>query len=99
MTLRLLVGILLLAASPALANSVRCGGNSLSYGEVDSGPPLERRRGVIEAVPDSVCADLIERRPQAIESLSVVIDPRSRQDAPATPGSSVGNEGFRPSRR
>jgi len=66
------------------ANTVECGGNSVSFAEVAPSHKsnLARgrpRKGPIEVMPDSLCADLIEDRPQAIESLQLTIDPRSQQ--------------------
>ena len=90
---------LLLTASPVLANTIECGGNSFSHGGVDTGRPIEIRRGLIEARPDSLCADLLEYLPQAIESFSVTIDPRAAPEAPRAPGFPSGNEGIRPQRR
>jgi hypothetical protein len=74
---------LLALAAPAAANTVGCGGNGVSYGEVDAQPPGAGRRGVIEAWPDSLCADLIERRRRSID---IVVEPPAR-----------GNEGSPPS--
>jgi hypothetical protein len=72
------------------ANTVECGGNSISFAEVAPShrgklPRGKPRKGPIEVMPDSLCADLIEDRPQAIESLQVTIDPRAQQPQRASP--------------
>jgi hypothetical protein len=64
-------------AGDARANTVECGANSFSYAEVAPPHRGKSRRGPIEVVPDSLCADLVEDRPQAIESLQITLDPRS----------------------
>jgi hypothetical protein len=76
---------LLALAAPAAANTVGCGGNGVSYGEVDAQPPGAGRRGVIEAWPDSLCADLIERRRRSIDSLDIVVEPPARGDEGSAP--------------
>jgi hypothetical protein len=71
-------------AGSVRANTVECGENSVSFAEVapshngktHRGKP---RKGPIEVMPDSLCADLIEDRPQAIESLQLTLDPRAQQ--------------------
>jgi hypothetical protein len=73
---------LLALAAPASANTVGCGGNGVSYGEVDAQPPGAGRRGVIEAWPDSLCADLIERRRRSID---IVVEPPARGDEGPAP--------------
>jgi len=72
-------------ASEARANTIPCGGNSYSYGEVVPAHRGKARRGPIEAVPDSLCADLIETRPRAIESLQLTLDPRTQPARPSAP--------------
>ena len=76
---------LLALAAPAAANTVGCGGNGVSYGEVDAHRPDTGRRGVIEAWPDSLCADLIERRRRSIDSLDIVVEPPAGADGGSTP--------------
>jgi hypothetical protein len=82
----LIVGSL---TSEAGANTVECGANSVSYADVVSHRGQARagrpRRGPIEVVPDSLCADLIEDRPQAIESLQLTLDPRSQPAQRSSP--------------
>jgi len=73
---------LLALAAPAAANTVGCGRNGVSYGEVDAPPP--GRRGVIEAWPDSLCADLIERRRRSFDSLDIVVEPPASADGGST---------------
>jgi hypothetical protein len=79
------------AASPAPANTVDCGGNSFSYGEVAAGGRGGSHRGPIEVMPDSLCADLIEIRRQEIDSLNLTIERRANPEpspgrpAPAAP--------------
>ena len=72
---------LLALAAPAAANTVGCGGNAFSYGEVDAGSP----RGAIEAWPESLCAGLIERRRRSIDSLDIVVEPRADGDGTGSP--------------
>jgi hypothetical protein len=74
--------LFVLACPSAQANTVECGGNSFSYGEVVQQHRGRARKGVVEAIPDSLCADLIEIRPREIESLHLTIDPRARTDRP-----------------
>jgi hypothetical protein len=72
--------VCLVAGSPvggARANTVECGANSFSYAEVTPPHRGKPRRGPIEVAPDSLCADLVEDRPQAIESLQITLDPRT----------------------
>jgi hypothetical protein len=76
---------LLALAAPAVANTVGCGGNGVSYGEVDAHPPGPNRRGVIEAWPDSLCADLIERRRRSIDSLDIAVEPPASADGASAP--------------
>ncbi len=74
--------IFFLAAGAAQANTIDCGGNSYSYAEVVSAPrqkaakgrpaPAMRRQGPVEVMPDSLCADLIERRRNQIDTLDVL---------------------------
>lgn len=71
--------------SPAQANTVACGGNSLSYGEVVSARRSAPRRGPVETMPHSLCADLVEHRPGAIQSIEVTIDPGARGNDPLGP--------------
>jgi hypothetical protein len=40
---------------------------------------------VIEAWPDSLCADLIERRRRSIDSLDIVVEPPARGDEGSPP--------------
>jgi hypothetical protein len=63
-------------ACAAGANTIGCGGNSVSYAEVAPRHGGKPRRGPIQVLPHSLCADLIEDRPSEIESLQVTIDPR-----------------------
>jgi hypothetical protein len=86
----LVLALLGLAPLPAAANTVGCGGNSGSYVEID---PAPARRGTIVAMPDSLCANLIEHRRGEIRSLDVVIDPRDAGPARRP------SEGRRPGRR
>jgi hypothetical protein len=71
--------------SSAQANTVACGGNSLSYGEVVSARRGAPRGGPVETMPDSLCADLVEHRPGAIGSIEVTIDPGARGNDPRGP--------------
>ena len=73
--------LVLVLASPAAANTVGCGDKAFSHAEVVTRPPGVRERGPITSVPDQLCADLIETRPQPIESLSVHIG-----EGPGRPG-------------
>lgn len=84
----LLIGLSL--ARPALANPVECTGlNAFSHAEVVEGraalvkdhPEGRPRGGPIEVVPDSLCPDIVGVRPRAIESLSIMIDPRPESGA------------------
>jgi hypothetical protein len=70
---------------PASANIVECGGNSFSWAEVRSRPKGEARRAPLVAMPDSLCADLVEEPRRRIESLDIVIDPRGEPQNPAVP--------------
>jgi hypothetical protein len=86
---RLLPAVVLLVSchpGEGRANTVDCGGNSFSFAEVV--PPRARPRNEpIRVGPDSLCADLIEDRPQAIESMQFTIDPTAgRQGSRAPPG-------------
>jgi hypothetical protein len=72
--------------SPARANTVDCGGNSYSYAEIRGAFPAKGRRGPIVALPDSLCADLIERRRRPSRALDIVIDPRSQAPIPSDDG-------------
>jgi hypothetical protein len=74
-------------AGGARANTVECGANSVSYAEVAPPRRGKPRRGPIEVVPDALCADLVEDRPQAIESLQITLDPRtsSSRRPPSSP--------------
>jgi hypothetical protein len=63
-------------ACAAGANTIGCGGNSVSYAEVAPRHAGKPRRGPIQVLPHSLCADLIEDRTSEIESLQVTIDPR-----------------------
>ena len=74
-----LLGLLL--AAPAFANTVECGGNAFSYVEV-----VERarpQRGPLIVMPDTLCADLIERRRNGVEHLSVHVGWPPQPLAPA----------------
>lgn len=73
--LALTIAALCVAAVPASADTIGCGGNATSYAEVDEHPPGHRQRGPVMAVPDTLCADLVERRPRSIDSLNITIDP------------------------
>lgn len=79
---------LVLATFPAAANTLDCGDNAFSKGEVVTRPPGIRARGPITSVPDSLCADLIEDRPRTIESLSVHVGgrPDESRPGPSRPG-------------
>jgi len=82
--LRLAPLFLCLAAGTAQANTIDCGGNSYSFAEVvtaprakaskGGSPPAVRRRGPIEVMPDSLCADLIEHRRQAFEPTQMDVE-------------------------
>jgi hypothetical protein len=87
MVLRLLaLAVLVVMGSPrASANTVDCGGNSFSYAEVRRAPRGQMHKGPIVVIPDSLCADLIEHRRGAIQSLDIVIDPRSGTPTPSRP--------------
>jgi hypothetical protein len=78
MTLRAAIfALVVLVPAVAVANTVECGANSFSYAEVDARPQGKSVRGPVVSYPDSLCADLIERRQNQIESLQIVVDPRS----------------------
>jgi hypothetical protein len=70
----------------ARANTVDCGGNSYSYAEIREASSAKGRRGPIVALPDSLCADLIERRRRPPPALDIVIDPRSQAPMPSDDG-------------
>jgi hypothetical protein len=79
-TLVILAALCFGPAGASQANTIRCGGNSVSYAEVLPRQQGRPRKGPIQALPDTLCADLIEvRRPQ-VESLQVTIDPRAAPD-------------------
>jgi hypothetical protein len=81
--------VLLVSCHPAesRANTVDCGGNSFSFAEVVPPRRARLRHEPIRVGPDSLCADLVEDRPQAIESMQLTIDSVARrQDRPVTPG-------------
>jgi hypothetical protein len=61
----------------AHANTLGCGGNSVSYAEVAPRHGGTPRKGPIQVLPDSVCADLVEERRPDIESLHLTIDPQT----------------------
>ena len=67
-------------ATAAGANTVDCGGNSFSYAEVRTHPRGARSKGPVQVVPDSLCANLIERRRGSIRSLDITVDPRMGQE-------------------
>ena len=87
---RILPAVLLLVLchpGEGRANTVDCGGNSFSFTEVVPPHRARLRKEPIRVGPDSLCADLIEDRPQAIESIQLSIDPAARrQDGPVPPG-------------
>jgi hypothetical protein len=87
---RLIPAILLLVfglPGEARANTVDCGGNSFSFAEVAPPRRTKLRNEPVRVGPDSLCVDLIEDRPQAIESMQFTIDPTAgRQRNPASPG-------------
>jgi hypothetical protein len=70
-------------ATAAGANTVDCGGNSFSYAEVRTHPRGARSKGPAQVVPDSLCANLIERRRGSIRSLDITLDPRMGQEEEA----------------
>jgi hypothetical protein len=75
-------GALAAGLADAGANTVGCGGNSVSYAEVArprAGARARARHAPLQALPDSLCADLVEERPRQIESLHLSIDPRATQ--------------------
>jgi hypothetical protein len=78
-----LIAVAVAVPSCASANTVDCGGNSFSYAEVGRAPRGQVHRGPIVVVPDSLCADLIERRRRPAPPLDIVIDPRSGTAAPS----------------
>jgi hypothetical protein len=67
----------------AQANTLGCGGNSFSYAEVVPRHRGALRKGPIQVVPDSLCADLLEERRSGIESLHLSLDPHSSLDSQA----------------
>ena len=87
----LIAGFAVLGLAGAVrANTVECGGNSVSFAEVAPShrgklPRGKPRKGSIEVMPDSLCADLIEDRPQAIQSLQLTIDPLTQQPQRPSP--------------
>jgi hypothetical protein len=78
----LFMGLAFAGVLHAQANTVGCGGNSYSYAEVRQPAPGRLRHGPIVAMPDSLCADLIERSRRPPPSLDIVIDPRSEAPSP-----------------
>jgi hypothetical protein len=106
-TLLVLAGVSLLAGSPARADepgprssaghgvALRgCGGDAFSFAEV---APPRHSRGPVYTIPDTLCADVEERRPPAIGSLNVVIEPPGRRGAPG-PEAERGSWPWNPSR-
>ena len=85
MTRLLPVLAVVLAASPAAANTVGCGDNAFSHAEVVKRPAGARAGGPLTSVPDTLCADLIEDRPRPVESLSVHIGPEGARPGPGRP--------------
>jgi hypothetical protein len=85
-----------LAPDSAEANTINCGGNSHSYAEVvsasrtrpakDSVSRPKRGRGVVEVMPDSLCADLIERRRPGVDRIEVIVDPNRSEPGQTEPG-------------
>lgn len=69
----LLTLVAALAAAPAAANTLGCGGDAYTYAEVVEHAPGTRSRGPVIALPDSLCADLVEERRPAIGSLNLHI--------------------------
>ena len=86
---RLLPAVVLLVSchpGEGRANTVDCGGHSFSFAEVVPPRRAKLRNEPIRVGPDSLCADLVEDRPQAIESMQFTIDPTAgRQSSPAPP--------------
>jgi hypothetical protein len=76
-----------IAAGPAAANSLDCGGNAFTYAEVVQAGPRAAAKGPLVSVPESLCADIVEDRKPAIGSLSVQIGdgypPRPRPPRPS----------------
>jgi hypothetical protein len=71
---RFVFSFVLFAASPtAQANTVGCGDNAYTYAEVATRPQGVRELGPVVSLPDSLCADLIETRPQHVDSLNFSI--------------------------
>jgi hypothetical protein len=72
------LAFLVLAASPAGANTKDCGENAFTFAEVVEAAPGTRSRSPVVSVPDSLCADLIEDRKGGLGSLSLQVgDPYS----------------------
>jgi hypothetical protein len=87
--LPVIVLLMLCRPGEGRANPVDCGGNSISFAEVVPPHRAKLRNAPIRVGPDSLCADLIEDRPQAIESIQLSIDPAAgRQSSPVPPGQS-----------
>lgn len=73
------------AAAPgaAAANTLGCGDNAYTHAEVVEHAPGRRMRGPVIALPDSLCADLIEEGKPGIGSLSVHVgEPYGAAGAP-----------------
>ncbi len=60
----------------ALAVGTGCGGDAYSFAEV---LPPRGARGPVQVVPDTLCADIEDRRRPAIGSLNVAIEPPGRR--------------------
>lgn len=72
-TLALCAFVAAAPAAPAAANTLGCGGNAYTYAEVVEHAPGRRMRGPVIALPDSLCADLVEESKPGIGSLGVYI--------------------------
>ena len=82
---------LLSAAAAAGGEGSDCGGDAYSFAEVVPAQRGARARGALVSVPDTLCADIVNRQASRIESLSVYVDPR-RSDTVQGPqaGNSTG---------
>jgi hypothetical protein len=99
MLYRLLPAVFLLAAfypGEGHANPIDCGGNSISFAEVAPPRRAKIQSGPIRVGPDSLCADVIEDRPQAAESIQLTIDPAMREQVSPHPPRPFGQTRQRP---
>jgi hypothetical protein len=78
-----LAAVAMTADVGAEANTLACGVNADTYAEVVEHRPGQRSRGPVTVVPETLCADLIERRSGRLDSLHVTVgDPTTAQPRP-----------------